>query len=303
MNGEKWTRRIPGASDAAPIPHLRFDATRGAFDGFEIVRLAAFRERLRAHPDRLHRVAFHTLTVIETGTSHRSVDFVAYDCFPGTMIWTRPGQVQRFDAADRSDGWQVLFTADFLDGVPLVAELLDDWAPTICRHSAPGAAEDEIHDLCRLLTAAQARGQHPRGSDAVRLLLAALLIAIDSGSPERPSSTGSLATYTRFRRLLETRYAHDRSAASYAHALGYSARTLSRACQDAVGRTAKQIIDERVTLEARRLLAHDERPVSAIARALGFDEVTNFAKFFLRHTGATPAAFRRGGGADHGPHA
>jgi AraC-like DNA-binding protein len=46
-------------------------------------------------------------------------------------------------------------------------------------------------------------------------------------------------------------------------------------------------------LEARRLLAHTDEPVAAIARRLGFPEPTNFGTCFTRHTGVTPGPFRQ----------
>nr|WP_280714772.1 helix-turn-helix domain-containing protein [Kitasatospora sp. MAP5-34] len=61
----------------------------------------------------------------------------------------------------------------------------------------------------------------------------------------------------------------------------------------ATGRSAKQLADARVALQAQRLLAHTDLPVAAIGRALGFTEATNFGKFFARETGRTPGGFRR----------
>jgi transcriptional regulator GlxA family with amidase domain len=55
---------------------------------------------------------------------------------------------------------------------------------------------------------------------------------------------------------------------------------------------AKRAIDQRVVLEAQRLLAHSAQQVSSIAASLGFSSATNFAKFFQLHTGSTPSAFR-----------
>ena len=42
----------------------------------------------------------------------------------------------------------------------------------------------------------------------------------------------------------------------------------------------------------QRLLAHTGEPVATVARRLGFAEPTDFGKFFTRHTGLTPGAFR-----------
>jgi AraC-like DNA-binding protein len=52
------------------------------------------------------------------------------------------------------------------------------------------------------------------------------------------------------------------------------------------------VIDARVTLEAKRLLTETEQPIAVLADRLGFGEPTNFARFFARNTGHTPATFR-----------
>jgi AraC-like DNA-binding protein len=59
-----------------------------------------------------------------------------------------------------------------------------------------------------------------------------------------------------------------------------------------VHHTPKQAIQDRLTLEARRLLAHTNLPISTIATQLGFHDPSNFATFFTHHTGDTPTAFR-----------
>jgi AraC-like DNA-binding protein len=58
--------------------------------------------------------------------------------------------------------------------------------------------------------------------------------------------------------------------------------------------TAKRVIIERIILEAKRLLAHSSDPVAGISSHLGFDEPTNFVKFFKRETDLTPTQFRSG---------
>ncbi|MFJ7344357.1 helix-turn-helix domain-containing protein [Streptomyces sp. NPDC101110] len=75
--------------------------------------------------------------------------------------------------------------------------------------------------------------------------------------------------------------------------LGHTVNTLIRACAAATGQPVKHVIDGRVALEARRLLAPTDEPVAAIARCIGFPRPTNFGMFFARHTGMPLGAFRR----------
>ena len=74
--------------------------------------------------------------------------------------------------------------------------------------------------------------------------------------------------------------------------LGCSVKSLNRAALEVAGISAKKLLVARVVLEAKRLLAHTTLPVAAIGDQLGFDEATNFVKFFRRETGSTPGAFR-----------
>ena len=79
----------------------------------------------------------------------------------------------------------------------------------------------------------------------------------------------------------------------YARRLGYAERTVTRACLAYFGKTAKALIDARLVLEAKRLLAHGGGSVDAISLQLGFDDSSPMVRFFKRLQGVTPQAFRR----------
>jgi len=70
-------------------------------------------------------------------------------------------------------------------------------------------------------------------------------------------------------------------------------RNETRACPDLEARTAKRIIDERLALEARRMIANSDETIDAIAFALRFLDASNQTQFVCRVTGATPSEFRR----------
>jgi AraC-like DNA-binding protein len=110
-------------------------------------------------------------------------------------------------------------------------------------------------------------------------------------SPGDPAPQAT-ETFLRFRDAVETDFASTRQLEDYARTLGYSTRTLSRASMDAAGVAAKEYIDRRVLLEAKRLLAHGDQPAAKIAVRLGFSSATNFSKFFRQRAGTSPLAFR-----------
>ena len=55
----------------------------------------------------------------------------------------------------------------------------------------------------------------------------------------------------------------------YADRLGCSAKTLQRAVQHVRGKSLKQLIDQRIALEAQRRLVHTVEPIKRVADGLG----------------------------------
>ena len=273
------------------IPGYGFNAPAGPVAGFEITDLASLHALMNdGGLERVHRVDFHTITLITEGRTDHTVDFVTYPCRPGTLLWIRPGQVQSFGRPGAANGVHVLFTPAFPPRFAGTDRLVDEWYGPVCRQLGAGPAHAGVSTLLNHMRA-EFTGQ---ASPAIlQLLLGALLLDIDRlPQPEEKHAGGEI--YVRFRRELERSYATTRRAEDYARRLGYSVKTLTRACLSATGQPVKEVIDTRVVLEAQRLLAHTDEPVAAIARRLGFTEPTNFGKFFTRHTGAAPGDFRRG---------
>ena len=99
--------------------------------------------------------------------------------------------------------------------------------------------------------------------------------------------------FKRFQQLLETRFSVQHQVAAYAKQLGCTEKSLTRATMDGAGVKAKAYIDARINLEAKRLLAQTAIPIARIGDQIGFDEATNFVKFFKREVGCAPGAFRR----------
>ena len=81
--------------------------------------------------------------------------------------------------------------------------------------------------------------------------------------------------------------------AEYATALGVTPTHLTRAVKAATGKTAAELLTERVLFEARVLLRDTVRPAQDIARHLGFGSAAYFTRFVQQHTGKPPSKLRR----------
>jgi AraC-like DNA-binding protein len=240
------------------------------------------------------RLPYHLLALTTAGHGTVEVDFVVQVCRPGTLLWIRPGQAVRFGGQPGLDAALVTWEPALLAADQLAGVATDD--PTgPARWQLAGEDEDAVINEFTQLTVDC--GRHSGGVVAAALLrhqLAVLLlrIALLPADDQVPATTAESRTYARFRRHLEDDHAHSRRVEDYAARLGCSVRTLTRACLAVTGRTAKQAIDDRVALQARRLLACTTLSVAEIGRRLGFPEPTNFGRFFHREAGTSPGAFR-----------
>ncbi|MEV0152523.1 AraC family transcriptional regulator [Micromonospora sp. NPDC050686] len=227
------------------------------------------------------------LVLVTGGHGHAELDFRSLPCRPGTLLRARPGQALRCTGA-QLDATVVRWAGSALHGL----DVDPDAAPTV--RQLAGEDEDavisevaQLTEDCRRLRGVPAARGLLRHQLAVLLHRLALL-GTAGADAERPEA----ATFRRFCREVEADYRRTRRVEDYAARLGCSVRTLTRACLAMTGRSAKQVIDERVALQASRLLAATDEPIARIGRRLGFPEPTNFGRFFTREIGTSPGAFR-----------
>ncbi|SBT38958.1 helix-turn-helix transcriptional regulator [Micromonospora narathiwatensis] len=227
------------------------------------------------------------LILVTSGHGSAELDFRALPCRPGALLRARPGQVLRCLGA-QLDATVVRWGAGTLSGLDVDPDAVPPYRQL--------AGEDEdavISEVTQLTVDADRHAGVPAAAALLRHQLAVLLLRLTmlpaaSGRAPRPETEA----FQRLRREVERGYQHTRRVEDYAARIGCSVRTLTRACLAVTGRSAKQVIDDRVALQARRLLAATDEPIARIGRRLGFPEPTNFGRFFTREVGMSPGAFR-----------
>ena len=95
-----------------------------------------------------------------------------------------------------------------------------------------------------------------------------------------------------FTLLLEAQYSQTHAVADYAQMLNITPRQLSDITRQFVGRTAKHLIEDRLILEARRLLTFTNLSVKEIAHRLGYKDPSHFSKIFKKKTQTTPQDYK-----------
>ncbi|MEU6224478.1 AraC family transcriptional regulator [Streptomyces sp. NPDC047042] len=279
------------------IPEIPFAAPAGTPAGVEVMSLAELRRRVPAETlTRPQRPDFHHLLTLTEGDLWHVIDFDGHALRPGSWLWVRPGQVHQWGDITQAEGTLILFRQDVLDPATATAARVDDpHAPVV---TTPVTADAEAVTMAaeHLNREFQALGRLPLDVHiaALRHLLAVLLLrlahlTVPVGGPAPDPDE----TYLRFRDAVERHFTATRRVEDYAQLLGYSGRTLARATLASAGLSAKEFIDRRVVLEAKRLLAHGDETAAQISDHLGFVTASQFSKYFMQRTDQTPIDFRR----------
>lgn len=95
-----------------------------------------------------------------------------------------------------------------------------------------------------------------------------------------------------FNYLVETHFKEKHAVSDYAALLNKSPKTLSNLFKKVYDKTPLQLIQQRIMLEARRLLRYTDDPISEIGYDVGFNDVQSFSRFFKKNEGVSPSEFR-----------
>jgi AraC-like DNA-binding protein len=288
------------------LPKVVFRPPGGSPAGVEVMTLADFRDRTRDWPWHIatpHRQDFHALLLVTSGTLRHRVDFTGYVLPPGSWLWIRPGQVHQWQNPHQAEAIMIVFQEEFV--APETAELAGLGLSTAPMPLySPDPSEAPVLAAAAEQLAAEFSQSHryplPVRTALLRRLLDVVLLRLTNLRQHGQAMDVAPEPFLRFRDAVERGFSRTHRIDDYARELGYSTRTLTRATQTAAGLSAKDYLDQRLALEAKRLLAHGTEPAATIAAHLGFTSATHFGKFFQRHTGRTPLAFRasqRGGSA------
>ena len=283
------------------IPRLGFQPSAGyAFD-IEVFSahdwLECVPENHFKYPSRLD---FHQLILVTHGLFGHTVDFKLESTRAGSILVMQPGQVQRFESNKPWEGWVVIFRPESYQATAStgsqppgisVADLPVQLVLGEVSFEPVRDAMNQMHQDARLT------GQMQLVSALEQAQLQALLIRLQLAGEQLQVShekDSSLAKhFMKFRQATEQRFCEWHQISVYARALGISEKTLSRATQEVAGLSAKAYLSTRIALEAKRMLAYTSWPIAHVADKLGFDEATNFIKFFRREAGYTPSGFRK----------
>lgn len=99
--------------------------------------------------------------------------------------------------------------------------------------------------------------------------------------------------FCEFNKLLEEKYVEYSYADSYYLILGISLKKLNTIVISFTGKTACQLVDEKIVSEAKKILMHRHLKIKEIAWQLGYEDEYYFSRLFKKIEGISPKKYRQ----------
>lgn len=250
-----------------------------------------------------HRHHYHEIVVFFKGGGIHEIDFIHYPIRDCSLHFVRCGQVHHVARAPESLGCSLLFKNEFIHRFPprgqqLVEQLFYS-SPT---EQTPVLNFDgtQFEAIAAILEQIHGETEQPKNDqpDLFATYLYAILLQAKRHYATLPIQEDVFMTHKgndvvfQFQGLLEKYAQEHRKLSDYAQKIQVSVDYLNEQCKITLDKTARQLLQERTLLEAKRLLAYSSQSVKEIAYILSFDDPSYFNRFFKKHTGKTPNEFR-----------
>lgn len=284
---------------------MKYPTNADSIKGYDTVEAISARfiyleideELVRGLNDRLippHRHAYQELIWIRQGEVRHLLDDDLVEYQADTLLIIPRGRVHALQPTSDCRGAAIRFTEEFL---PMPSHLLFSQFVGRTALRLDRSQADVIEAYFSLLRGEYAQGD-PYNLQVARHLLSALIAKVEEFRlrdacliPYEVNAT--LCIWNRFNTLIEQKLRSEHSVGFYAAELGVSTRKLGEIVKLYTGKYVSAMIDERLIVEAKRLLLFSTLSIKEIAFELGFEEHSYFTKVFKKITGTSPSDFKR----------
>jgi len=282
------------------IEELRCNAFTRAGKTFDIIRYEDFMQETNgfAFP---HRHNYYMILLATEGTGSQLIDFKSYPIDAGMVFLLYPGMIHAWEKDENLKGYLLFFTQEFFT-LRFNDNNLLQFPFFNSSYSLPYVKfpEEEIENIsCFFEKMLQ---DYKKNDDymvsALRSYLNILLIQCgriyQSKKPvENEEQHQSKLLIKNFEYLIDENFKEKKLVKDYAKLLHITPNYLNIICKESLDKSAGELIRDRVILEAKRMLSHENLTVGEIGYELNFKDNAYFCRFFKKKEGLSPDKFRK----------
>ncbi|WP_207420331.1 AraC family transcriptional regulator [Desertivirga brevis] len=277
----------------AEIPASERNSEENGFSISELDSSLLAKERIRGK----HRHNFFFILLIKKGTGIHEVDLVNYDVADNMIFCLRPGQIHLLKLESDVTGYVMRFNTNFYQ--PNEKSILQKFRKATHTNLCPldNNRFERVHAIAERIFK-EFSDKEEGYTSVIKASLDMFFIELvrrcnNGGQVEDQVHSYKQDRLEEFLDLLRCNLSSMKQVSQYTTMMNLSAFQLNEITKTTIGKTASEVINEQIVLEAKRhLLALDEQ-VKMISESLGYEDVSYFIRFFKKHTGYSPDAYRK----------
>lgn len=259
-----------------------------------------------SHTTKPHIHSFYQVIWFKQGNGKHFVDFKKYNVVDNSIFFIAKNQVHYFDKNTNYKGILLHFNELFLIQKENETDFFlkynlfnNPYQQPFCH--IKNEIESILNEYISQIKSEFVNTDEFGKEELLRAYLKSFLIQIERLKKECEQSQNNIPFVVyekrlqliKFINLIDANYTKRLSVSEYARLLLVSSRTLSDLTNQLLNKSPLQMIQERIILEAQRLLIHSDINVNQIGYRLGFDDPSYFVKYFKKQTQISPSDFRK----------
>ena len=250
--------------------------------------------------DHAHRHDYYTILWMKKGRGTHLIDFNTYELVENGVFFVSPGQIHQVVTPVRPEGWVITFSKAFLHMNHLSEDFLtevnlfnsfEDRPPLQLSREVITRLENVMQGMQAIFNSSY---RHKLAGMGAYLKLFLVYCEEECQVEEtnfRQDHPGKQLLKD-FKSLVQEHFRTQHGVGDYAGQLAVSQKHLNQVVKSLLGQTAKEVIQEKIMLNAKRELKYSELSVKEIAYSLGYEEPLYFSAAFKKAVGVSPSAFR-----------
>jgi AraC family transcriptional activator of pobA len=261
--------------------------------GIVIGRDAVIGVQTFAEAAQSHRDDYHLFILLEEGSLAIEIDFQKYRVTSRSVVYIHPDQVHHIGAfEDATVSYWVINNENLHDEQRKLLEELSPVRPLQLDEGTFSIVWDAVSFCLKIAERRDDKLYQTLVRDSCNTLVGLVASHYAKGIKTIDALARFEAITKAFKAILEHNFIIFKKPAAYAASLHISAHYLNECVKNTTGHSVSKHIQNRLVLEAKRMLYHSGKSVKEIAADLGFDDYPYFSRLFKKITGMTPLAFR-----------
>lgn len=256
------------------------------------VRVTRLENRLTPAVPFPHKHNFYHLVFITKGSGWHEIDFQRYQVKKGAFFFMLPAQVHSWSMSLNTTGIVIEFeNLSMFKGIEnnVISEALN---PAKNYYLYSRKSFEDIALLCSELLLEYEK-ELKNFEIMLTINLSKLLIMLSRNAEiKAPKVTGVSKFRDEFTALVEQNFKTHHAPEFYSNALKLTPKSLNAKVNRILGKSVRDLIQERCILESKRLLAYSDLSVTEVALELGYEDPNYFTRFFKLKTKTNPGKFR-----------